>query len=353
MQITRVEVVPVELELRLPYRSAQHPEITHVTAVFVRVDTQQGLCAWGCTAYDPVVSEESLADFVRGCRACADRVPDLNPLNTEYALEQLARVDGATPAVLCAFDLAFYDLLGLATGLPLHRLMGGYRYRIQTAATVGLVPLDECVELACERARQGFRIIKIKGGLDAEEDVERVRAIHEALPALVLRLDADQGYTVEQALDVARALKDELEALEQPTLAADVAALCQVTRHSPIPILADESVAGPDSALAIAAQRAANAMSVKLVACGGLRCARQIDTLARAAKLATTVSCVHEPALLTAAGLAFALGSSNIRYGDLDGHLDLIGDPTVPGFVLEEGWLIASDMPGLGCAVEL
>jgi hypothetical protein len=47
------------------------------------------------------------------------------------------------------------------------------------------------------------------------------------------------------------------------------------------------------------------------------------------------------------------LSSPNVRYGDLDGHFDLIGDPTVPGFRFEEGWLIATDMPGLGCTVEL
>jgi hypothetical protein len=65
------------------------------------------------------------------------------------------------------------------------------------------------------------------------------------------------------------------------------------------------------------------------------------------------VSCVHEPALLIAAGLSFALSSPNVRYGDLDGHLDLIGDPTLAGFRMEEGWLIASDVPGLGCTVEM
>lgn len=65
------------------------------------------------------------------------------------------------------------------------------------------------------------------------------------------------------------------------------------------------------------------------------------------------VGCVHEPALLIAAGLGFALSSLNVRYGDLDGHFDLLDDPTVPGFRCEEGRLIATDVPGLDCAVEL
>ena len=353
MQITRVEVIPVELKLRLPYRSAFHPEITQATAIFLRVETQQGHTAWGCTAHDPFLSGEALEDVLRACHACADLARDLNPLNVEYALERLAQVEGVSPPVLCGFDLAFHDLLGLAAGLPLYRLLGGYRSRIQTSATVSLAPLDETVELARQRARYGFRIIKIKGGLDPDEDVRRIRSVHEALPTLSLWLDADQGYTVEQALDVTRALVGYLDMLEQPTPALDIGALGRVTRHSRIPIVADESVAGPESALGIAADRAADGMSVKLVTCGGLHCARQIDTIARAARMSTMVSCVHEPALLTAAGLSFALGSPNIHYCDLDGHLDVIGDPTRAGFRLREGWLIASDVPGLGCTVEL
>jgi len=353
VQITDVEVVPVELSLRLPYRTAYHPAIDHVTVVFVHVVTRQGQVAWGCAAFDPALTGETVEEVVRACRACADRARDLNPLNTEYALDELAPLTERTPSALCAFDLAFHDLLGLAAGMPLHRLLGGYRDRIQTSVTISIAPVKETVELARERTRQGFRILKVKGGLDPDEDVRRVRAIHDALPQCTIRLDADQGYTARQALDVARALQGVVEMLEQPTPAADLDTLYQVTRHSPVPILADESVVGPASALEIAARRAAHGLSVKLATCGGLRCARQVDTIARAAQMATMVSCVNEPALLTAAGLSFALNSPNVRYGDLDGHFDLIGDPSVPGFRLEEGWLIATDSPGLGCTVDL
>jgi L-alanine-DL-glutamate epimerase-like enolase superfamily enzyme len=152
---------------------------------------------------------------------------------------------------------------------------------------------------------------------------------------------------------VARALEGKLEMLEQPTPAADLNALRQVTQHSPVPILADESLTGPSSALEIASQRAAHGLSVKLSTCGGLHCARQVDTIARAAHMATMVGCIHEPALLIAAGLGLALSSPNVHYGDLDGHFDLLNDPTQPGFFFEDGWLVARDVPGLGCTVEL
>lgn len=309
--------------------------------------------AWGCGAFDPAITGETREEVIRACRNCAERARDLNPLNIEFALDELSKLTDGAPSALCAFDLAFHDLFGLAAGMPLYRLLGGYRSRIQTSITISIAPLRESVQLARRRAEQGFRILKIKGGLDPEEDVRRVRAIHDALPRFPLRLDADQGYTVEQALGVARALEGVLEMLEQPTPADDLGALRQVTRLSPVPVLADESVIRPRSALEVAQRRAADGMSVKLTACGGLRCARQIDTIARTARMSTMVSCVNEPALLTAAGLSFALSSPNVRYGDLDGHFDLLGDPTQPSFRLEDGWLIASEVPGLGCTVDL
>jgi L-alanine-DL-glutamate epimerase-like enolase superfamily enzyme len=354
VQITHVEVVPVELSLRLPYRTAIYPaEVDHVSCVFVRIDTREGLVAWGCASFDTALTGETLEQVIQVCQACADRALDLNPLNTEFALAELASLTEGAPSARCAFDIAFYDLLGLAAGLPLYRLLGGYRYRIQTSITVSILPVRETVELAQDRARQGFCILKLKGGLNPDEDVQRVRAVHDALPTLTLRLDADQGYTIQQALDVASALEGILEMLEQPTPAADLNALSEVTQRSPVPILADESLTGPSSALEIAHRRAAHAVSVKLATCGGLNCARQVDTIARAARMATMVGCLNEPALLIAAGLGLALSSPNVRYGDLDGHFDLADDPSRPAFFFEDGWLVARDMPGLGCTVEL
>ena len=364
MQITHIEVTPVELPLRLPYRTLDGVDVNHTGAVFLRVETKQGLVAWGCTAVDPAFTDRPLADVVRVCRACADRARDLNPLNTEYALAELAQVAGESPAALCLFDVAFYDLLGLAAGLPLYRLLGGYRQRIQTSITIPRASISETAELAQGYARQGFRILKVKGSHNAEEDVLRMRAVHDALPDLTLRLDAEGGYTVQEALDVARALEEAgalhatgarqpLEMLEQPTPADDLDAMREVARRSKVPILADESVRGPASALEIAGLRAAHGLNVKLVTCGGIQCGRQIDAIARAGRLATMVGCVHEPALLIAAGLGLALSSPNVRYSDLDGCFGLASDPTMPGFRLEQGWLIARDVPGLGCTVDL
>ena len=354
MQISRVEVTPTQLHLREPFHSAAHSEpITRIEVIFIRAELVRDFGdSWGCAVLDPS-SEDALQQVRQVCQDCADLLLDLNPLNTQHALATLSELTANFPAVQCAFDMLLYDLLGLWAKLPLYRLLGGYRDRIQTSITLGIDDVPATVEMARKRARDGFRILKLKGGLDPEQDVRRVRAVKRALPKLTIRLDADQGYSVETALDVARALDGKLEFLEQPTAADDLSSLRHVTDNSPIPILADESLRGPASALEIVNQRAAHGVSTKLASCGGLDCARQIDTIARAGHLSTMVGCTNEPALLIAAGLGLALSSPNVRYGDLDGHFDLENDPTLPGFHFEDGWLIASETPGLGCRVEL
>jgi len=353
MQITKAEVTPVELKLRQPVQMAGLPAIDHVTAIFVRLETRQGQSAWGCTIAHADLTGEQPEDAIRACRECAALATDLHPTNIEFSLDELASRAGASRAAMCAFDLAFHDLLGLAAGMPLYRILGGYRNRIQTSVTIPIAPVKESVQAACERAGQGFRMLKIKGGLDPEEDVKRVQGIHRALPNHVLRLDADGGYSVEQALDVARVLEDVLEMLEQPTPAGDLAGLRRVKEMSPVPVLADQSVRGPASALELAANHMVDGLSIKCVTCGGLRNARQIDAIARAAQMTTMVSCFIEPALLISAGLSLALSSPNVAYGDLDGHLDIINDPSMAGFSLEDGWLVATDVPGLGYSIEL
>lgn len=353
MQITKAEVTPINLQLKIPVKMADLPEIDGVTVIFVRLELSSGQSAWGCTVAHPDLTGDDPDEVLKACLDCAALTPDLHPTNIEYSLDQLVPLVSQAPSAMCAFDLAFHDLLGLASGLPLYRLLGGYKNSIQTSATVPLGTVAEGVSAARDRAKLGFRMLKIKGGSDPQLDVRRVRGIHRSLPDHTLRLDPDGAYTVQSAIDVARALEGKIEMLEQPTPADDLDGLCQVREQSPIPILADQSVSGPASVLNIAAKGIADGISVKMATCGGLRCAGQIDAIARAAQIATMVSCVIEPALLISAGLSFALSSPNIQYADLDGYLELVDDPCLPGFQLDEGWLTASEVPGLGCSVDL
>lgn len=353
MQITKVEVTPIDLILGNPVRMANIPEIKQVKSIFVRFETRQGQSAWGCTIAHQELTGESPEEVIRLCRECATLIPDLHPTHIEFSLAELERQTKASPSVMCAFDLAFHDLLGLIAGLPLYRILGGYRNRIPTSITIPITSIEEAAEMACAQASLGFKMFKVKGGLDPENDVRRVQAIHRALPDSIIRLDADGGYSVQMALDVSRALVNIIEMLEQPTPANDREALRRIKEVSPVPILADQSVSDPASALELASQRMVDGINIKLVACGGINNARQMDAIARAARISTMVGCFIEPALLISAGLSLALSSPNVRYADLDGHLNLMNDSSKAGFILKDGWLIASDIPGLGNGVDL
>ncbi|HLF89841.1 MAG TPA: dipeptide epimerase [Anaerolineales bacterium] len=353
MQIQKAKATPIELTLQHPIRIANVDPITHITAVFVRLETVEGRTAWGCAVAHPDLTGETPEHLLKTCQEVAHAVPDLHPTNLEYSLTRIEGIAKDSPGTLCAYDLVFHDMLGLAAGMPLYRLLGGYRTQVQTSATIPVASVEESIERAKERARRGFKMLKVKGGTDPDTDIQRMRAIKRALPEHILWLDADGGYTVEQALDVARALKGKISVLEQPTPPGDQDALARVTNNSPIPIFADQSVCDPASALSLAANRAVGGMSIKMATCGGFRGARQIDAIARAARLMTMVSCVIEPSLLIAAGLHFALSSPSVEYVDLDGHLELVHDPTAAGFELKDGCFTVRDVPGLGCTVDL
>ena len=353
MQITKAEVIPIELKTKQTIRLAKYPPIESVLAIFVRLETRQGQTAWGCTVTYPAFGKEQSQLVLRACQECAVKVVDLHPLNIAYTLEELTPLCQSAPAALCAFDLALHDLLGVASGFPLYRLLGGYRNSIETSITIPLSEVNETVEMALDFSKQGFHIFKVKGGLDPQQDVQRIQALRQALPYATLRLDADGGYSVEDALNVSRVLKDKIEFLQQPTSTNNLDLMREVTKQSNVPILADQSLRGSDSTLEMIIQHTANGIAIKLAACGGIRNAIQMDTIARAAHLQTMVSCLIEPALLTAAGLSVALASPSVQYGDLDGYLFLSHDPTLAGFTLQDGWLMMSDVPGLGCNVSL
>jgi L-alanine-DL-glutamate epimerase-like enolase superfamily enzyme len=353
VQIHSCNVIPIELNLRRPARMANMLEITHVQVVFVHIETVQGQSAWGCAVAHPQLTGETPEKVIQACQACAAAAPDLHPTDLEYSLAKINEIAHDSMGAQCAFDLAFHDLLGLASGMSLFRLLGGYRNSIPTSITIPLGSAAEAVSQVEARAKNGFRMFKIKGGADPEEDVRRVRAVHRAMPGSILRLDADGGYSVQTALDVVNAVGDRIEMIEQPTPPEDLDALRQVKAQSAVPVLADQSVSGPDSALELAASRAADGLCVKIGRCGGLRCAGQVDAIARAAQMSTMVSCVIGPALLISAGLSFALSSPNVQYADLDGHFEIVDDPSQPAFTLEDGWLTAAEVPGLGCWVDL
>ncbi len=112
MQILKCEVTPVELKLRQPARLAGIPEISHITAIFVRIETKDGRNAYGCTVAHPDLTGERPEQVRRTCLECADLVPDLHPINIEYSLAKISAAanQGARMAAVTELQLAGFRI---------------------------------------------------------------------------------------------------------------------------------------------------------------------------------------------------------------------------------------------------
>ena len=350
MKITRVAAWQVPLTLEEPYEIA-YETVDQVVNVFFRLETDRGLAGHGCAAPDAVVTGETPESVEAALRGeAADLLRGADPLRRTAVLERLRGWKKDRPSALAAVDMALYDLLGKAAGLPLWKLLGGYRGSMATSVTIGILTERETVERARGWVARGFRCLKLKGGRDAEADAARVIAVRQAVGGEVeLRFDANQGYSVRQATRFVELADDAgLELLEQPTDRRQLDELGRVTRRVEIPVMADESLMSLRDAFRLARRELADMVNVKLMKVGGITEATQIDAVARAAGLETMVGCMDESALAIAAGLHFALARPNVRYADLDGHLGLRGAPAAGAVALSDGVLYPGEGPGLG-----
>lgn len=350
MRVTGVETWSHRMRISEPY-SIANESFDHAENVFVRVLTDTGPVGLGCSAPDFGVTGENAATVMTAMdEIVRDHVKGMDPLRIHHVLDGLEDLLAKQPAALAGIDLALHDLLGRVAGLPLWVLLGGYRESIATSITIGILPADETVDRARCHTTNGFVALKLKGGRDVEDDIERIQLVREAVgPEIELRFDANQGYDAATALYFIEATRSaRLELIEQPTPVDQPLSLGRVSSASHLPIMADESLHTLRDAFRIASQDQADMVNVKLMKVGGIARARRIDAVARSAGLEVMMGCMDECALAIAGGLHFALAHKNVAYADLDGHFDLVDDPTAGAVILDGGRLRAQDRPGLG-----
>jgi len=355
MKIVRAKAIPVELELKEPFAIANET-IEVADNVFIRLETETGLVGWGCSAPDTVTSETKqtvLKSFEVAKRLVIGCDPTrINLVN--YALDSDLQ---GNPSLKASVNLAMYDIIGKMAGMPLFRLLGGYREKIETSVTIGLNSTDLMVKKAKQIVFDGFSIIKIKCGVNVEKDIENILAIREAVGSTIkLRLDANEGYSVEEALRVIKAIEEkgaDIELLEQPTKASHLYSLKEVTHQSPVPIMADETALTLKDSVKLLKHEIADMINIKLMKIGGLTNAVKANVLAELADVPIMVGCMNESMAAMSAGVHFACAFRNVQYADLDSVLDFVDDVAKGGARYEKGFVIPSEKPGLGVDVQL
>lgn len=381
MKITRCEAWPYKLELEEPFTIA-YSSINHTVNVFLRIETDRGIVGYGVGAHDEEVTGENADTILEALNDIAipfleGRDPAYFPrliteLEQELLRGQAARAARAgassigQPTALAAVDMALYDIAAKQAGLPLYKYLGAYRDSIATSVTIGIESPENTIAKALAWQKRGFISLKLKGGRNVDEDIERCRKVREAVgPDMELRFDANQGFSREEAVRfIQGAAPAALSVLEQPIDKLDLAGLRVVSDSASLQtseivpaahtgpsrpkVMADEAVLSPADAAAIERAGGADAYNIKLAKSGGLYRAAEIDAVARAAGAPTMVGCMDEAGLGVAAGLHFSLSRPNVAYADLDGHLEFTNDPTAEAVRIENGILYPLDTPGIG-----
>lgn len=260
------------------------------------------------------------------------------------------------PLAKCAVDVALHDLLGRALGVPVGMLWGQRRRdSIELGWIVSGQTAGEVADAVAEGRALGYRAFKVKVGLHTEaEDAAVVRAVREAAPGAALWVDANQAYTVDAALRMARRLADlDVTAFEQPLPANDVAGLRRLREASPVPVALDESLRHPSDLATFVKLDAVDVAIAKVQRSGGLTLSRRLCALAEDAGVRLMGSGLTDSDLGLAASLHLFAAFGIDTPVDLNGRQFLESSYATGATVqIRDGVARVPTGPGLGVDVD-
>jgi len=352
MKITNIRTGVLSIPLRTPFKTALRT-IDHIASIVVAVDTDAGVTGIGEAHPTGPITGESQGS-VRGAihEFILPRLKGKEVANLEDTLNTL---DGAlvkNTSAKAAVEMAIFDLFGRLYNVPVYRLLGGYRNKVETDLTISVNSPEEMAEDSKIAVSRGFRILKLKVGLQSDVDIARIEAVRDAVGGgIQLRLDANQGWTAREAVRIMREIEAgnfNIDLLEQPVLAHDLAGLKHVKESIDTPVLADEAVFSALDAEKIIAMGAADYINIKLMKTGGLRGALRICALAEMHNVECFLGCMMESKISVTAAVHLACARSIITRCDLDSPSLCSEDPVSGGAEIEGPWLKLSETPGLG-----
>jgi o-succinylbenzoate synthase len=314
MNIFDIRWYPYSIPFRDTFSTA-HGQLTVREGAIVEViatnslSARQSLSGFGEIAPMPEFRGESLATALAALPTCSTQLRGKSlttALNILYAEQERTTLPAAT---LCGLEIALLDALGKAQDQSMSQLLTTQhtppRTSVQVNAVVGAATTETATTNARAAVAAGFHCIKLKVGQGEQADIERIGAVRAAIgPDIQLRLDANEGWSFEQAVAILNTCAPyHIQYIEQPLKANDLAAMSALRRAVPIPIAADEALHDLESAQRILAQQVADLLIIKPQLAGGLRMAQQMVHLATEHH----VQCVVTSTIETGIGIAAAL----------------------------------------------
>ena len=328
---------PYELQLRHTFTVATYSRTT-------TPDVQVEISYEGVTGYGEASMPQYLGQTVKSVTDFLQKV-DLSKFNDPFQLDDiLTYIDSLSPgdsAAKAAVDIALHDLVGKLIGEPWYRIWGLDPGKApSTTFTIG-IDTEEVVREKTLEAAGKFNILKVKVGLDSDE--EMIRAIR-SVTNVPLAVDANQGWKDrEKALEEIFWLREQgVVMVEQPMAKERIDDNAWLTERSPLPIFADESIQRLADIPSI--QGAYSGINIKLMKCTGMREGWRMAQMARALGMKVMVGCMTETSCGISAAAQF---SPYVDFADLDGNL-LISNDRFDGVKVIDGRLSLPDRPGIG-----
>ena len=352
MKISCIRLGRITVPLRTPFQTALR-RVAAVRDVVVILESDEGLLGFGEAPPTAAITGETEGSILS---AISEHIaPALLGREVLAREENAAAVQAAirhNASAKAACDIALWDLHGKALGAPVFRMLGGHDPRLTTDLTISVNAPEQMAMDAREAVARGYTTLKVKVGLDPAQDVARLAAVREAVGSQVrLRIDANQAWTPREAVRILAQMQARglgLELCEQPVPARDLEGLGYVTRHSDVPILADESVFSPRDALTLLERGAASMLNIKLMKCGGLTPALRIAAAAESYGVPCMLGCMLEAKIAVNAAVHLACARRVISLIDLDGPSLCAEDPIAGGARFEGRTIVCGEAPGLG-----
>ncbi|MFN8645315.1 MAG: dipeptide epimerase [Gemmatimonadales bacterium] len=332
----RMEAEVLNLRTRHPFIISRGGQSDYRT-IWVRLVDQDGVEGWGEAAPARIYGE-STETVLASLQNYAEHLA-ASPFHLEDIERQWETQMRLNPAARCALSAALHDLMGKKLGVPVYQLWGLNPARApRSTFTIGIDTAEKLRQKVLEA--EEYPILKIKLGTD--RDLEILKTIRELTPK-ELRVDANTGWNTKQAIRMLPVLEEfGVTVLEQPLPADDLDGLAQVTRHSRIPVIADESCLVAADIPRLVGK--VDGINIKLAKCGSLREALRMIAIARAHHLMVMVGCMIESSIAITAAAHF---TPLVDIVDLDGAALLANDP-FQGATIAGGQVRLPTGPGLG-----